>query len=71
MPGYFEDDTVLRVCVEDIEETIGKAKLRGKDDEWWRKLSDAMWQMIDVWVAADLASDSWKLSRRRRRAVSG
>lgn len=72
MPGYFKDDRVLQVVVEDIEEAVGPADVVGKDAEWWRELSDAMWNMIDVSIAVDVATESQKYNRRaRREAASG
>ena len=67
MPGYHDDDTVLQVIVEDIGEAVGKAKLRGKGEMWWRALSDAMWNMIDVEIAVSLADSSWRVDRRAER----
>ena len=69
MPGYFKDKRVLQVIVEDIEEWVGPAEVVGKDEEWWRKLSDAMWNMIDVSIAVDFANEHRK-RRLRERAVS-
>ena len=69
MPGYFKDDRVLQVIVEDIEESVEPAEVVGKDEEWWRDLSDVMWNMIDVSIAVDLANDRRK-RRLRERAAS-
>jgi hypothetical protein len=70
MPGYFKDDRVLQVIVEDIEEWVGPAEVVGKDDEWWRELSDAMWNMIDVSIAVDIAND-FRKRRMRERSAAG
>ena len=64
MPGYHDDDTVLQVCVEEIEATLGQRRLRGKDDHWWEKFSDAMWNMVDIHVAADVADLTSEPGRR-------
>ncbi len=69
MPGYFKDDRVLQVVVEDIEESVGAREIVGKDEEWWRDLSDAMWEMIDVSIAADIAND-FRRRRLRERSAS-
>ncbi len=70
MPGYFKDERVLQVIVEDIEESVGAGEVVGKDEQWWIDLSDAMWDMIDVSIAVDLANDRRK-RRLRERAASG
>ncbi len=67
MPGYFKDDRVLQVVVEDIEEGVGgPGEVFGKDEEWWRDLSDAMWNMIDVSIAVDIANSFGKRRLRER-----
>jgi hypothetical protein len=70
MPGYFKNTRVLQVVVEDVEGWIGPAEIVGKDDEWWRDLSDAMWDMIDVSIAAGIA-DSRRTRRLRESAAAG
>ncbi|MEX0785587.1 MAG: hypothetical protein WD939_03025 [Dehalococcoidia bacterium] len=67
MPGYFDDDRVLQVIVEDIEHAVGPRRVVGKDNAWWRALSDAMWNMIDVEIAVDVADSMQRADRRAER----
>lgn len=67
MPGYHDDDRVLQVIVEDVEASVDKRRLRGKDEMWWRDLSNAMWEMIDMDIAVDLANSTWQNDRRAER----
>jgi hypothetical protein len=67
MPGYHDDERVLQVIVEDVEESVDKRRLRGKDERWWRALSDAMWDMIDMDIAVDLANNSVRADKRAER----